>query len=52
MALILVTGATGHIGNVLVHALSRRYPGENIRVFSSPERVWSLLTVLPCSFIW
>lgn len=37
MALILVTGATGHIGNVLVHALSRRYPGETIRVFLQPR---------------
>lgn len=37
MALILVTGATGHIGNVLVHALSRHYPGETIRVFLQPR---------------
>ncbi|NCC77283.1 MAG: NAD-dependent epimerase/dehydratase family protein, partial [Clostridia bacterium] len=37
MALILVTGATGHIGNVLVHALSRRFPEEIIRVFLQPR---------------
>jgi dihydroflavonol-4-reductase len=34
--MILVTGATGHIGNVLVRTLARRYPGETIRVFLLP----------------
>lgn len=30
--MILVTGATGHIGNVLVRKLSERYPQETIRI--------------------
>ena len=30
--MILVTGATGHIGNVLVRKLSERYPQETLRV--------------------
>lgn len=39
MALILVTGATGHIGHVLVHQLSRHYPNEIIRVFLQPREI-------------
>ncbi|MDD2534207.1 MAG: NAD-dependent epimerase/dehydratase family protein [Eubacteriales bacterium] len=31
--MILITGATGHIGNVLVHALARRHPHETLRIF-------------------
>jgi len=31
--MILVTGATGHIGNVLVTQLAARYPLETIRIF-------------------
>jgi len=37
--LILVTGATGHIGHVLVHQLSRHYPNEIIRVFLQPREI-------------
>lgn len=33
----MITGATGHIGNVLVHELSRRFPEENIRIFIQPH---------------
>ena len=35
--LILVTGATGHIGNVLVHALHQHFPGENLRILVQPN---------------
>jgi dihydroflavonol-4-reductase len=35
--MILVTGATGHIGNVLVHRLVERYPGETIRIMVYPH---------------
>lgn len=31
--MILITGATGHIGNVLVHQLHERYPHETLRLF-------------------
>ena len=34
--MILVTGATGHIGNVLVHRLIQQYPDETIRLFLQP----------------
>ena len=34
--MILVTGATGHIGNVLVRELHLRYPEETIRVLLMP----------------
>ncbi len=34
--MILVTGATGHIGNVLIRKLHSRYPYETIRVFLQP----------------
>ena len=34
--MILVTGATGHIGNVLVRKLHDRYPYEAIRLFLQP----------------
>ncbi len=35
--MILVTGAAGHIGNVLVNQLAQRYPGEMIRVLLQPH---------------
>ncbi|MEA4890317.1 MAG: NAD-dependent epimerase/dehydratase family protein [Clostridiaceae bacterium] len=35
--MILVTGATGHIGNVLVHQLAAAYPQETIRIFLQPN---------------
>ena len=35
--MILVTGATGHIGNVLVRKLADLYPQETIRVFLQPQ---------------
>ncbi|HBP37227.1 MAG TPA: hypothetical protein DD640_00480 [Clostridiales bacterium] len=35
--MILVTGATGHIGNVLVNQLAVLYPDETIRVFLQPQ---------------
>lgn len=35
--MILVTGATGHIGNVLVQRLISDYPGEKIRIFILPK---------------
>ena len=35
--MILITGATGHIGNVLVHELARLYPDEALRVFVLPH---------------
>lgn len=35
--MILVTGATGHIGNVLVRRLIEEYPAEKIRVFVLPR---------------
>ena len=34
--MILVTGATGHIGNVLVKKLRDRYPHEALRLFLQP----------------
>ncbi len=34
--MILVTGATGHIGNVLVRELAARYPNETLRLFIQP----------------
>lgn len=38
--MILVTGATGHIGNILIKQLARTYPNEQLRVFLLPgERV-------------
>ena len=38
--MILITGATGHIGNILVKQLADRYPDEKLRVFLLPgERV-------------
>ena len=33
---ILITGATGHIGNVLVRKLADQYPDEKLRVFVLP----------------
>ncbi len=35
--LILITGATGHIGNVLVHALYQHFPGETLRIMVQPH---------------
>lgn len=35
--MILVTGATGHIGNVLVRQLAKIYPQEAIRLFLQPR---------------
>jgi dihydroflavonol-4-reductase len=35
--MILVTGATGHIGNVLVRQLAGLYPDEPIRLFLQPQ---------------
>lgn len=35
--MILVTGATGHIGNVLIHVLAARYPDEKLRIFLQPR---------------
>jgi dihydroflavonol-4-reductase len=35
--MILVTGATGHIGNVLVRQLEQFFPGEPIRLFLQPQ---------------
>lgn len=35
--MILVTGATGHIGNVLVNQLAVLYPQETIRLFLQPH---------------
>jgi dihydroflavonol-4-reductase len=35
--MILITGATGHIGNVLVNQLAGLYPGESIRLFLQPQ---------------
>lgn len=35
--MILITGATGHIGNVLVHELSRRFPDETLRILLQPH---------------
>jgi dihydroflavonol-4-reductase len=40
--MILVTGATGHIGNVLVNQLSAAYPGETIRLFLQPRERLSM----------
>ncbi|HAL74201.1 MAG TPA: epimerase [Clostridiales bacterium] len=38
--MILVTGATGHLGNILVKQLAQLYPDEKLRVFLLPgERV-------------
>ena len=34
--MILITGATGHIGNVLVRQLASRYPQEKLRLFLQP----------------
>ncbi|MDD3931940.1 MAG: hypothetical protein PHT04_07195, partial [Eubacteriales bacterium] len=34
--MILVTGGTGHIGNVLVRKLHEQYPSEPIRLFLQP----------------
>jgi len=34
---ILVTGATGHIGNILVNQLAGLYPQETIRLFLQPQ---------------
>ena len=34
--MILITGATGHIGNVLVRSLADRYPSELIRILILP----------------
>ncbi len=35
--MILVTGATGHIGNILVNQLAAIYPDETIRLFLQPQ---------------
>jgi dihydroflavonol-4-reductase len=49
--MILITGATGHIGNVLVHKLHEQYPHETLRLFLQPnERLdaFAGLTVSLC----
>ncbi len=40
--MILITGATGHIGNVLTHKLALRYPNEKIRIFLMPRETLDL----------
>jgi dihydroflavonol-4-reductase len=42
MNMILITGATGHIGNVLVNQLSTSYPTEPIRLFLQPRERLSM----------
>ncbi len=44
--MILVTGATGHIGNVLVHRLAVLYPQETIRIMVLPHETLDMFDQL------
>jgi len=50
MATVLVTGATGHLGNVLVRELIKC--GQNVRVLVHPSDDLRALQMLPIEVIY